>query len=480
MRRLLVLVAATLAAVVAIPPTPVSALTGPGPNQAVRTRSYPDPFVLRVDGTFYAYATDGDLGEVQLIRSTNLVDWSPVGSALGAAPSWAQADDVWAPSVARISASSYVLYASFVRSSTGKRCIGTATASSPEGPFQGTATPIVCDDARNGVIDPEVFVSGSSRHLLWKTEGVPGTEPPAVYSQPLAADGLGLTGSPAPIFESRQPWEGTLIENPSMVTEGGRTYLFYSGNEWESDRYGIGWALCGGPQGPCVAPPNRPLLTSEPGILGPGGGSAFRDDEGLWMAFAAWTDPARVTEDGGGQRALFLRRLTFTGGRPLLAGKEPPFTTRWAGNDRYETAAAFSAMTVQSARPITYVATGATFHDALIAAPAAGVERSPVLLVERDRIAPSVRAELARVHPGHIVVMGGPDVISDAVYAELRAMVSSDDAIHREVGINVYHRSALVSRNTHAPGVGVAFVATGAAFPDALAGGAAGAHRAGP
>ena len=488
MRTLPVAVAAALALAAALPIEPTSALEGPGPTQIVWDRSYADPFVLPVNGTYYAYATDGDLGEVQVIRSTDLVSWTKAGTgeALGDAPSWAQEDDVWAPAVTKLSDSSYVLYAAFEKTSTGERCIGAATASSPEGPFQAVDSFALCRPSQGGVIDPSVFVSGSTRYLLWKTEGVPGNnqEPPSVYSQPLTATGLGLTGQQARIFRSEQPWEGTLVENPSMISEGTRTYLFYSGNEWESDDYGIGWAACAGPQGPCIAPPNRPLMTSETNILGPGGGSHFRDDSGIWMAFAAWTDRNRVTEDSGGQRALFLRRVQFVGGRPQITGpngqfREPAFTSRTAGINRYDTASAFSATTMQQNRPVVYVATGIGFQDALIAAPASGFEDSPVLLVQPTAIPQSVKTELARLHPGHIVVMGDTSAISDAVYNELAQY--SGGSIHREAGVDQYHRSALVSRNTFkTPGVAVAYVATGRAFPDGLAGGAAGAANDGP
>ena len=205
-----------------------------------------------------------------------------------------------------------------------------------------------------------------------------------------------------------------------LTSDGSRTNLFYSGNEWESTRYAIGWAACSGPLGPCIAPVDKPLMSSEsPHLFGPGGGAVFRDDTGYWMALAAWDDATHVSEDGGGQRALFLRRLQFVGGRPQLTGpdgafREPAFTERVAGTDRYGTAAAFSSQTVQVARPVTYVATGATYADALIASAAAGFEDSPVLLVTKDAIPATVKAELARVSPGHIVVMGDTAAISQA------------------------------------------------------------------
>src|SRR6266581_1090562 len=53
---------------------------------------------------------------------------------------------------------------------------------------------------------------------------------------------------------------------------------------------------------------------------------------------------------------------------------------RIRGLDRYDTSARFSGRTVQAFRPITYVATGADFPDALVSGPASGFEGSPVLL----------------------------------------------------------------------------------------------------
>jgi len=60
---------------------------------------FPDPFVLHVGSTWYAYGTDGDLGDVQVIKSPDLVSWTNVGTAIQKTdePSWAQHDDVWAP-----------------------------------------------------------------------------------------------------------------------------------------------------------------------------------------------------------------------------------------------------------------------------------------------------------------------------------------------------------------------------------------------
>ena len=51
------------------------------------------------------------------------------------------------------------------------------TSASPEGPFKGVSTPVLCNiftDAEGGVIDPDVFGAFGGNYLLWKSEGMPG------------------------------------------------------------------------------------------------------------------------------------------------------------------------------------------------------------------------------------------------------------------------------------------------------------------
>jgi putative cell wall-binding protein len=446
---------------------------------------FPDPVVLRVGSAWYAYGTDGDLGNVQVVRSNDLVTWTNArnGGALPAVPTWGQNDDVWAPGILD-TGSGFVLYSAVVNKATGKRCIAAATSASPDGPFVADQGFQLCNDAEGGLIDPDVFTTGGSRYLLWKTEGVPGVVAPAIWSQPLATNGLSVSGSPSRILSSHFPWEGTLVENPTMVSVGGRLYLFYSGNEWESAAYGVGWAVCPSVQGPCVAPPDKPLLRTESAhLVGPGGGTVFQDENGAWwLGFAAWIDSG--TTKATGHRKLFFRRLDFVDGRPVLQaadGSFPPqkLAERIAGATRYETAADFSANLVQAKRPVTYVATGAAFPDALSAGPASGFEGSPVLLVTHDGVPAAVKAELCRVNPGHIVVMGGTGAISDAVYDDVRTCAIGGSA-HREPGTNRFDTAARVSANTYKALPPVAYVATGDDFADALAGGAAGARNKGP
>lgn len=163
----------------------------------------------------------------------------------------------------------------------------------------------------------------------------------------------------------------------------------------------------------------------------------------------------------------------------VIEGKLLQRVGRASGSDRYATAAAVSAQAYGPGVPVAYVATGTAFPDALAAGPAAGRAGGPVLLTWRDELPGATIAELQRLRPGRIVVLGGPAAVSDAVAAALAALATSG-SVTRLAGADRYATAAAVSAASFAPGVPVAYVATGTGFPDALAGGAAAGRQAGP
>jgi putative cell wall-binding protein len=123
------------------------------------------------------------------------------------------------------------------------------------------------------------------------------------------------------------------------------------------------------------------------------------------------------------------------------------------------------------------VATGANFPDAL-AGGAAAAQDGPLLLVTQTTIPAATAAELSRLTPGRIRVLGGSGVISDGVMIQLDAYTAGP--VDRLAGPDRYATAAAISAGTFASGVAAAFIATGAAFPDGLSGSAAAAHFNGP
>jgi putative cell wall-binding protein len=151
--------------------------------------------------------------------------------------------------------------------------------------------------------------------------------------------------------------------------------------------------------------------------------------------------------------------------------------TRIAGADRYATAAAISKSRFGGGASTVFVATGASFPDALAGAPAAAKARGPVLLTERWYLPGATATELARLKPSTIIVLGGTGAVSDSVLSKLRGYAGT---VVRWAGVSRYATAAKISAKSFAPGVKVAYLATAATFPDALSGGAVAGRVGGP
>ncbi len=159
--------------------------------------------------------------------------------------------------------------------------------------------------------------------------------------------------------------------------------------------------------------------------------------------------------------------------------------TRLQGADRYSTAATVSAALVRSpsAGQRVFVASGERFPDALAAGAAAGrtSTTTPVVLVPASGELPSaVRAELSRLAPERITVVGGTSAVDDGVLGQLRAFAGTVD---RTSGDDRYATSAAAALQaasaSGAPTGRPVYLATGANYPDALSGGAAAASAGG-
>lgn len=158
-------------------------------------------------------------------------------------------------------------------------------------------------------------------------------------------------------------------------------------------------------------------------------------------------------------------RLDFPGGFTITP---PPPVVRLAGADRYGTAAAVSAASFAPGVPVAFVATGTSYPDALAGTPAAVAAGGPVLLTHRDDLPAATAAELRRLAPGSIVVLGGPTAVSDPVVGALAGLTAGP--VVRVAGADRFATAAAIADRFPAGGP-VVFVATGRAFTDALAAG---------
>lgn len=149
-------------------------------------------------------------------------------------------------------------------------------------------------------------------------------------------------------------------------------------------------------------------------------------------------------------------------------------TTRWAGANRYDTAAKVSQATYPDGATNVYLATGAAFPDALAGAALAAVVGGPLLLTDPKTLPPETAAELARLHPSAVVVLGGTSAVSDDVAAAAVA-AGGGAQLSRLQGADRYQTAdqvanVLVQVHGGTSASGGVLVATGLDFADALAG----------
>jgi hypothetical protein len=327
-----------------------------------------DPDILRIGNLYYAYSAGAGGRYLSVLTSTDLIhwtihpNWNPLppeiandnetagnklnnNDALVRQASWALPTPIagnpwlnktyWATSVFNIG-STWFAYAA-VKVSThgdpldphnyGRFCLTVASATSPLGPFRDISgsAPIQCQPVStdpSGSIDPYPYhdpVNGRN-YLLWKAAGKLGGAESSIMSQELGNNGLLLPGSkPVKILATNRAaaWEGSTIENPSMVYYNNTTYLFYSANDsaWQDadgrSNYATGYAICSGPLGPCTRPGGgkTPLLASSGVNQGPGGASPVvgpSPRNQLYVAYATyWL--------GENRNGYHPRRLHVTG-----------------------------------------------------------------------------------------------------------------------------------------------------------------------
>jgi putative cell wall-binding protein len=166
---------------------------------------------------------------------------------------------------------------------------------------------------------------------------------------------------------------------------------------------------------------------------------------------------------------------------PAVLDHDPGRTmVRLAGGDRYDTAARASrrAFPDPSLVDTVLLATGENYPDALAGGPLAAREHAPLLLTPGAGLHTATVAELARLAPDRVVLLGGTTALSSTVEAEL---AERGYAVERAAGGDRYATATAIALGTGTStwrswsGSDVVYLATGENFPDALPGGAAAA-----
>ena len=276
---------------------------------------FPDPDLLEVDGTYYAYATNGNLRTVRVARSTDLLEWEELADAMPRLPSWVIPGKTWAPEVTELETGQFALYFTATNFRPAMQCIGVAVAGSPEGPFVAVGDGmLVCPEDEGGAIDASTFLDDDgTRYLLWKNDGNCCGLDTWLQLAPLAPDGLSLVGPVTRLVRQDLPWEGRLVEAPTLVKRGDTYVLLYSANDYGGAAYAIGYATASSVTGPFTKS-EEPLLTTDRAsrFVGPGGQDLVTGPDGVdRLVFHSWSA-------GHSYRAMNAVPLRWTDGRPVL------------------------------------------------------------------------------------------------------------------------------------------------------------------
>jgi hypothetical protein len=281
-------------------------------ENAVLPTGCADPGVTRAGNRYLMTCTSGGAANAfPVYESTDLVTWTLATHVFSAAskPAWATGD-FWAPELHQVG-SQWIAYFS-ARATDGKLSIGAAYAPDPLGPYTALAQPLV-HDATMGLIDASEFTDNGTPYLLWKEDGNAVGKPTPIHIQPLAADGLSLTGTRSTLITNDQAWEGAVTEGPFMIEHAGSYYLFYSGNSYANASYALGVARCSSVTGPCTKPA-APIVTSTATWVGPGHNSVVVGPGGdLYAVYHAWN----AAHDA---RYPLVDQITWVDGWPALPG----------------------------------------------------------------------------------------------------------------------------------------------------------------
>ncbi len=327
-----------------------------------------DPTVIRGqqpgDTTWYMYCTTDPLNDEDLdangdlvfhriptMTSTDLVNWTYVGDASDALPSWADpAAALWAPEVTYSSTfDQYYLFfvvtdsaasVSGEENCTSDSAIGVATSASPTGPWEFSDAPVVAPQ-RNGAgcnfrwtYDPDVLgdtVETASTLYYGSYNG-------GVYASPvtLTEDGAVADTAAATMVAIDNKYEGA-----NVVLREGYYYIFLSATNCCNGAltgYSVFVGRSTSPTGPFFDQQGNSLVDAQTGgtpfltmngnrWVGTGHNTVFTDANGDW-----WTiyhavdqqDPFFETAVGFTKRPALLDPIDWVDGWPTVNGGSGP------------------------------------------------------------------------------------------------------------------------------------------------------------
>jgi GH43 family beta-xylosidase len=303
----------------------------PGPfyQNPTYQKSFPDPFVLKHDGEYFAYCTgqweDGRIFGV--LHSNDLLNWSPLGGAMAELEK--PEPFYWAPEVTYWNGTFYLYYSAGNETLMQLRV---ATSDRPDGNFHDAGVRLTREDF---AIDAHVFLDDDGqRYLFYATDFLEHTHIGTGVVVDRMVDWFTLAGEPRPVVRAKYDWQvydparkekagvrWHTVEGPFVIKRKGRYFMMFSGGNWQQPTYGVSFALSGDLSAGsewlqfCDGQKVMPILrTDEQHQVGPGHNSVIRgpNNRELYCVYHYWHE---------GNRVLAVNRMDFAGSRILIESK---------------------------------------------------------------------------------------------------------------------------------------------------------------
>ena len=316
-------------------PTAARAVGAKTYTNPVYASSMPDPGVMLHRGEYWAFGTTGrerkaDGRIFTVLRSPDLVSWQETGGAL-VSPSDDARYEYWAPEPAYHDGRFYLYYA-MGGVEEERFSLRVATSARAGGPYVDVGAPLVECSGNRFAIDAHPFRDTDGRWYLFYARNYPNTDDGYRPGTGLAVDRLvGMTrlaGECRTVLRARYDWtlyeanrrmevydrtfDWHTIEGAWVRRHGGKYYCFYSGANYQTERYGVDYVVADSVLGPYTgAGREARVLRGVPGrVRGPGHHSIVTGPDGRdWMVYHAWNADLTV-------RQLCIDPLVWTAAGP--------------------------------------------------------------------------------------------------------------------------------------------------------------------
>jgi beta-xylosidase len=282
-----------------------------------------DPQVLVTGGEYYAYGTGNEHNGRQfpVLHSKNFVNWEFVGNALETVAE-PRMEAYWAPEVAEKDGRFFLYYA-------GQYKMRVAVANHPAGSFKDSGKLLFPEEPFSIDGHPYQDPRSGKWYLFFAKDFLDKRVGTALAVAELAPDMTSVKGPVQTVLRAVGDWQiyernrtmygqtfqaWHTVEAPFIVLRDDRYYCFYSGGNWQTPGYGVGFAVSDSVTGPYRDEANlegATVLKSIPGkIIGPGHNSIILgpDRKTHFIVYHSWNpertkrqmclDPLEWTESG--------------------------------------------------------------------------------------------------------------------------------------------------------------------------------------